>query len=203
MVTNRKKLVFYIGLLVSTCNVCAQISMTEVRIPGVLSIGLYSQLIETLGCPSKQFTSSINPISPRCMKEGMSIAPLNKVKCEYLVYDAYEYVRVGDSVQLVFINLKTANASICINNVVITPKTTQKEFLSKMAKEGWWSEEQKQYKIGEIESHYYTHSKVKNFGIDYKEDPYSSVIFTFYNRFFDKRIWWIEFPIMRVGGIVH
>ncbi len=199
---------FFILLFASTSQINAQnnhgtISLKDIRIKGIMTIGAYSQLIESQGYPDHIYISSINPISSKCLKEGDSLAPAIKIQCEYLVYDSYEYVRVGDSVQLVFIDLKKNNATIRMSNVVITPKITQKEFLMKMTKEGWWSEEQKQYKVGEIESHYYTHSKVKNFGIDFKEDPYSSVIFTFNNRTFDQRIWWIEFPIMRVGGIIH
>lgn len=203
MVTNRKTIVSYIGLLVLTCNVCAQISITEVRVPGVLTIGSYSQLIETLGCPNNQFASSINPISPRCLKEGMSIAPMNKVECEYLVYDAYEYVRVGDSVQLVFIDLRKTQSPIYIKDLSIDKSISQKVFLSIITKKGWWSKELSQVKTGSLEYHYCTHTKVKNYVVDYKEDPCSSVVFTFRNRIIDKRIWWIEFPIMRVGGIVH
>ena len=179
------------------------ISLTDVHVPGIITLGTYSQLIELQGYPNSHFASSINPISPKCLKEGDSIIPKHIVQCEYLVYDACEYVRVGDSVQLVFVDLRKTNVPISINGMAVTRKTTQREFLSEITKKVWWSEEQSQYKVGEIESHYYTHSKVKNFGVDYKEDPYSSVIFTFYNRTFDKRIWWIEFPIMRIGGIVH
>lgn len=165
--------------------------------------GTYSHLIETQGSPTNRFSTTINPINPRCQKAGEFIAPKHKIECEYLVYDAYEYIHVGDSVQLVFIDMRKANVPILINDLSITPKTTQKAFLSGMIKEGLWSEEQSQYKVGEIESHYYTYLKVKNYAIDYEEDPYSPVLFTFYNRTFDKRIWWIEFPVMRIGGIVH
>ncbi len=105
--------------------------------------------------------------------------------------------------QLVFVDMRKTKTPIYIRGMVITSKITQKAFLLEIIKKGWWSEEQDQYKVGEIESHYYTYSKVKNYGIDFKENPYSSVVFTFYNRLFDKKIWWIEFPIMRIGGIVH
>lgn len=208
MTTRKFIYAFIINLLAFIGNANAQgsnsvISLTDVHIPGIVTIGSYSQLIESQGYPNSHFTSSINPISSRCLKEGDSIAPNHKIQCEYLVYDAYEYVRVGDSVQLVFVDLRKTDISTCIDNVVITKKTTQKLFLSEITKKGWWSEELSQYKVGEVEFHYYTHSKVKNFCVDFKEDPYSSVVFTFYNRIFDKRIWWIEFPIMRTGGIVH
>lgn len=201
-------LAFIIGAFVFTCQLNAQgiksnISMTDVYISGVITTGTYSQLIESLGYPKSQFSSTINPISPRCLGEGMSIAPECKVQCEYLEYDAYQYICVGDSVQLVFVDLRKTTTPIYIRDMSITPKMTQKVFLSEISKKGWWSEDLSQYKVGEIESHYYTNSKVKNFCIDFKEDPYSSVVFTFYDRFLDKRIWWIEFPIMRIGGIVH
>ena len=208
MTTRKFIFAFIINLLAFIGYINAQgsnsvISLTDVHIPGIITSGSYSQLIESQGYPNSYFISSINPISLRCLKEGDFIAPKHKVQCDYLVYDAYEYVRVGDSVQLVFVDLRKTDVSICINNLVITKKTTQKGFLSEITKKGWWSEMLSQYKVGEIESHYYTHSKVKNFCIDFKEDPYSSVVFTFYDRLFDKRIWWIEFPIMRIGGIVH
>ena len=179
------------------------ISLTEVHIPGTITIGTYSQLIELQGKPVSSFTSTINSISPRCLNERIVIAQKNKVQCEYLTYDAYEYLRVGDSVQLVFVDMRKTKTPIYIRGMVITSKITQKAFLLEIIKKGWWSEEQDQYKVGEIESHYYTYSKVKNYGIDFKENPYSSVVFTFYDRLFDKKIWWIEFPIMRIGGIVH
>lgn len=179
------------------------ISFTDVQIPGVITLGSYSQLIESQGYPNSCFTSSINPISSRFLKEGDFIAPKHKIHCDYLVYDAYEYVRVGDSVQLVFVDLRKTDVSICINNMVIAKKITQKSFLSEITKKRWWSEELSHYKSGRIEYHYYTHSKVKNFCVDFKENPYSSVVFTFYDRLFDKRIWWIEFPVMRTNGIVH
>ena len=208
MATKKNIITFIIVSFALTCQLNAQsckcvISLTEVHIPGTITIGTYSQLIELLGYPKSQFFSTINPVSHRCLNEGMSIAPTSKVQCEYLEYDAYEYICVGDSVQLVFVDLRKTTAPIYISDMSITIKKTQKDFLSEITEKGWWSEELSQYKVGEIESHYYTHSKVKNFYIDFKEDPYSSVVFTFYNRLFDKRIWWIEFPIMRIGGIVR
>lgn len=179
------------------------ISLAEVRIPGTITTGTYSQLVELLGMPASSFTSTINPIRHKGLKKRIDIAPKDTVQCEYLEYGAYEYLRVGDSVQLVFVDLRKSKSPVYINDMVITPKITQKNFLLEIKERGWWSEDSSQYKVGGIEYHYYTHSKVKNFGVDCKEGPYSSVVFTFYDRLFDKRIWWIEFPIMRIGGIVH
>ena len=208
MTIKRFILAFIIGSFVLTCQLNAQnnkcvISLTEVHVPGTITTGTYSQLIELLGYPKSRFFSTINPSSPRCLNEGITIAPISKVQCEYLEYDAYEYICVGDSVQLVFVDLRKTTTPIHISDMSITPKITQKDFLLEITDKGWWSKELSQYKVGKIESHYYTHSKVKNFCVDCKEDPYSSVVFTFYDRLFDKRIWWIEFPIMRIGGIVH
>ena len=197
-----KKLLLLIVMACSS-HINAQISMNDIQIPGILTIGSYSKLIESQGYPHSCFTSSITPISQRCLKKGESVAPQYKLQCEYLLYDAYEYVHVGDSVQLVFVDLRKSKAIIYLKDIAITRKITQKEFLSDMAEKGWWSDEMCQYRIGRIESHYYSFSNVKNFSIDYREDPYSPVLFTFYNRIFDKRIWWIELPIMRIGGIVH
>ena len=202
-ILDSKTLLFLCVICALSWEINAQISMREVYIPDILTIGTYSQLIESLGYPNSQFASTINPINPRCLKEGMVVEPKDTIQCEYLVYDAYEYIRVGDSVQLVFVDLRKSKVPITIMDLVINKKITQKKFLSEITKKGWWSEEQSHYKIGRIESHYYTYSKVKKFGVDFKEDPYSSVVFTFYDRLLDIRIWWIEFPIMRIGSIIH
>lgn len=208
MATNKFSLLLIIELFIFTGNIKAQsdngmISLKEVHVPGTITTGTYSQLTELLGYPKSRFPSTINPISPSCLNEGVSIAPKNKVSCEYLEYDAYEYIRVGDSVQLVFIDLRKATTPIYIDDMVISSQITQKQFLSEITKKGWWPGKQNQYKVGGMDFHYYTYARVKNIGIDYKENPYSSVVFTFYDCLFDKKIWWIEFPIMRIGGIVH
>ena len=104
---------------------------------------------------------------------------------------------------MVFIDLRKTIFPIFIKDFVINRTVSQKEFLYKIKKRGWWSNELDEYKIGKIESHYCTYTDVNCFYLDYSEDPYSSVIFTFYNTFFNKNIWWIEFPIMRIDGIVH
>lgn len=207
--TIRKLVLFFIigsfalkaQLNAQSCNFV--ISLNEVRVPGTITTGTYSQLVESLGYPKSRFFSTINPISHRCLNEGMSIAPKSNVQCEYLEYDAYEYIRIGDSVQLVFVDIEKALTPIYIGDITISSKKSQKVFLSEMTRKGLWSEELSQYKVGEIEFHYYTHSKVKNFCVDFKEDPCSSVVFTFHDSFLNKNIWWIEFPIMRIDGIVH
>ena len=180
-----------------------KISMNDIFIPGIITIGSYSQLIESQGCPNSRFNSTVNPINERCIRECGYVLPENVIQCEYLVYDAFEYVRIGDSVQLVFMDLRKTKLPIFINDFVIDKTVNQKEFLSEIKKRGWWSNESDKFKIGKIESHYCTYTDVNCFYLDYIEDPYSSVIFTFYNTFFNKNIWWIEFPIMRIDGIVH
>ena len=180
-----------------------RISMNDIKIPNIITVGSYSQLIESQGMPNNKFNSTINPINERCIKECGYVTPSNVIQCEYLVYDAFEYVHIGDSVQLVFMDLKKTKLPVFIKDFVIDRTLSQKEFLYEMKKQGWWSNESDEYKIGKIESHYCTYTNVNCFYLDYAEDPYSSVIFTFYNTFFNKKIWWIEFPIMRIGGIIH
>lgn len=199
---------FFVSLLGVSVKLNAQnnanaISLMDVHVHGLLVCGTYLQLVELQGFPICSFISYINPISPRCQTGGRIIGPKDTIQCEHLIYDACEYIRVGDSVQLVFVDLRKTMATVYINNVVITPKINQKKFLSIITSQGWWPEEQSQYRIGRIESHYYTYSSVKNFSVDFKENPYSSAVFTFYNRLFDKRIWWIEFPTMIIEGFVH
>lgn len=184
-------------------NTSCAISMNDVFIPGILSIGSYSQLIESQGYPNSSFPSTVNPINPLCIKECGFVAPSNVVQCEYLVYDAFEYIHIGDSVQLVFIDLRKTIFPIFIKDFVINRTVSQKEFLYKIKKRGWWSNELDEYKIGKIESHYCTYTDVNCFYLDYAEDPYSSVIFTFYAELFSNKIWYIEFPVMRIGGIIH
>lgn len=177
------------------------ISMTEIRIPGIITLGKYQDLIELQGIPNVKYYSSVNPPVSNCTEK--TIAPQKKIRCEMLVYDAYEYVHVGDSVQLVFIDLRKSRLTIQIQDLFINERTSQNFFLSEIKKRGWWSDDFVPYKVGEMEYHYCTQSKVKNYLLNFTEDPYSSVTFTFHNLFFDKKIWWIEFPIMRIGGIVH
>lgn len=204
-----KKFVFgIICLFMSGCNIVAQntdysISMTDVKIPGVIIIGSYNQLIESQGLPNHKFNSTVNPINERCINECGYVSPANVVQCEYLIYDAFEYLHVDDSVQLVFVDLRKINLPIYIDDLEIVKSLNQNKFISKISKKGWWNDECSEYKIGKIESHYCTYIDVNCFHLDYAEDPYSSVIFTFYNTFFNKKIWWIEFPIMRIGGIIH
>lgn len=203
-----KPLVTFLVMTAFAVNVNAQgdnemISLVDVQIPGIITYGAYSQLLEMQGEPKKRFTTFINPINPECLVDGVAIAPKNKTRVEYLIYDAYNYIHVGDSVQLVFVDLRKTKHSICIKDVVLSAKTTQTVFISEISQKGWWSDGQSHYMVGGIESHYYTHSNIRTFGVDFKEDPYTSVCFAFYDRLFDKRIWWIEFPIMRIGGIVH
>ncbi len=202
------RLIIALSIVLFARQVCAQgdnnsISMADIHITGMITYGSYTELVASQGCPNSTFASTINPINPKCLNEGEFIAPKHKVQCEYLVYDACEYVRVGDSVQLVFIDLRRTDTPLRINDFVFTQKITQKEFLDAITKKGWWTEELSQYKVGRIESHYYSQSRVKNFCVDFKEDPYSSIVFTFHDRLFDKKIWWVEFPVMRISGIVH
>lgn len=208
MAADKILLTFGIGLLAFASTVNAQkdkcvISMTDFRIPGMMTIGTYSQLIESHGQPQSRFVSFVNPINPICMEKGESIAPKEKVQCEHLVYDAYEYIQIGDSVQLIFVDLRKLKIPVYVKDKAITSNTTQKDFLLEMTRMGLWEKELCQFNTGFIEYHYCTRSRVKNYLIEYKEDPHSSVVFTFNNCFYNKKIWWVEFPIMRLGGIVH
>ena len=204
---NKQILSILMCLLSFLINIRAQnnksVSMFDVSIPGVIIVGSYTQLIELQGKPNSSFFSTVNPINPRCTKECGIVSPVNKLQCEYLIYDAFEYLHVGDSVQLVFVDLRKTDLSVYIDDLEIVKSLNQNKFISKISKKGWWNDECSEYKIGKIESHYYTYTDVNCFYLDYAEDPYSSVIFTFYNTFFNKKIWWIEFPIIRIGGIVH
>ena len=207
MFINKKILSISICLLFFSINIRAQnnesVSMFDVNIPGIVVVGSYTQLIELQGKPNSSFEYTLNPINSRCIKECGYVLPVNVVQCKYLVYDAFEYIYIGDSVQLVFIDLRKIKLPIFIKDFVIDRTVTQKKFIYEIKKRGWWSYELDECKIGKIESHYCTYTDVNCFHLDYAEDPYSSVIFTFYNTFFNKKIWWIEFPIMRIGGIVH
>ena len=202
-----KRIFLLFATLISTfCNAqpdVATISMADVAIPGVLIIGSYSQLIESEGKPSSRFNSTINPVNKRCIKECGYVPPNKVVQCEHLVYEAFEYVRIGDSVQLIFIDLTKTKLPIHIKDLVIDRTISQKNFLYEIKKRGWWTDDENDYKIGRIESHYGTYNNVNNYMLNFEEDPYSSVIFTFHNKPFNKKIWWIEFPIMKINRIVH
>ena len=113
-------------------NTSCAISMNDVFIPGILSIGSYSQLIESQGYPNSSFPSTVNPINSLCIKECGFVPPSNVVQCEYLVYDAFEYIHIGDSVQLVFIDLRKTIFPIFIKDFVINRTVSQKEFLYKI-----------------------------------------------------------------------
>lgn len=177
--------------------------MFDVKPQGLMIVGPYAQLIKQCGKPNSRFFSKINPINKQCIKHDIDVAPQNQVLCEYLVYDAYEYIHIGDSVQLVFIDIRKTDFPLMIENIPITKTTTQNEFLDMARQNGLWSDSLSYFYIGYIESHYYTNTDVRCYGVDFKEDPYSTVLFAFYNQKKDKRIWWIEFPIMRLNGIVH
>ena len=96
-----------------------KISMNDIFIPGIITIGSYSQLIESQGCPNSRFNSTVNPINERCIRECEYVPPANVVQCEYLVYDAFEYIHIGDSVQLVFMDLRETKLPIFIKDFVI------------------------------------------------------------------------------------
>lgn len=202
-----KRVFLLFATLISTfCNAqnnVGVISMTDITIPGVLIIGSYNQLVESQGKPESRFNSRVNPVNERCIKECRYVPPAKAVQCEHLVYEAFEYVRIGDSVQLIFIDLTKTKLPIIIKDLSINSTVSQKKFLSEIKNRGWWSDDANDYKIGRIESHYGTYSNVNNYILDFNENPYSSAIFTFHNKPFNKKIWWIEFPIMRIGGIVH
>ena len=208
MVTKTRFLRFVICFLLISYGSNAQnprkaISMFDVKPQGLMIVGPYSQLIKQYGEPNNRFFSKINPINKQCIKHDIDVAPKNQVLCEYLVYDAYEYIHIGDSVQLVFIDIRKTDFPLMIENIPITKTMTQNEFLDIARQNGLWSDSLSCYYIGTIDSHYYTDTDVMCYGIDIKEDPYSTVLITFYNQKKDKRIWWIEFPIMRLNGIVH
>lgn len=179
------------------------ISMKDVCIPNVINIGSYSQLISTQGLPKSSFVSTISIVKHGRKGDGEKIAPKYDLECTYLIYDAFEYIRVGDSVQLVFVDFTKTNLPIIIKDFRLDKKTNQSAFLKIIKKRGLWTDEQSNIRIGLIESHYCSNSKVKCYGLDFNEDPYSSVVFTFHDKCINRKIWWIEFPIMRFGGIVH
>ena len=105
------------------------ISMTEIRIPGIITLGKYQDLIELQGIPNVKYYSSVNPPVSNCTEK--TIAPQKKIRCEMLVYDAYEYVHVGDSVQLVFIDLRKSRLTIQIQDLFINERTSQNFFYLK------------------------------------------------------------------------
>lgn len=179
------------------------ISMNDVRIPNVLIIGSYSQLISSQGFPKTCYASTINSVKHGRNGDGGKIAPKNDLECTYLIYDAFEYICVGDSVQLVFVDFSKTNLTIIIKDIRLEKNINQTTFLKKIKKHGLWSDERNNTHIGLIESHYCSNAKVKCYGLDFEEDPYSLVIFTFHDKCINRKIWWIEFPIMRIGGIVH
>lgn len=209
MATKKNILILIMALWALTSCVYAQnkiydnISMSDIKVPGIIITGTYSQMIESLGIPISKYPSIINPVKSRYLGKDSVEMHRDEINCEYLVYDAYEYVRIGDSVQLVFIDLRKLRTTMKIKDLYINEKTTQKVFVNEAKRRGWWSDEYIECKVGQMDYHYCTYERVKNYLIDFKEDPYSSLTFTFYNRVFDKKIWWVEIPVMKIGGILH
>lgn len=181
------------------------ISLKNVIVSGVITVGTYSQLVDSLGTPNSSFIADLPPLHTKYQKVKDTSTFTQSMQLERLIYDAYEYIRIGDSVQLVFVDLQKSNVEICFDSICLNKRTTQKLFFDQLLKRGFFNKKNEcdydSSNIGYIESHYYTHTKVKNITIDFKEDPYSSVMFTFYNYAFNKKIWWIELPIMRIDGI--
>ena len=181
------------------------ISLKNVTVSGVITVGTYSQLVHSLGTPNSSFIADLPSLYTKYQKVKDSSTFRQPMRLERLIYDAYEYIRIGDSVQLVFVDLQKSNAEICFDSISLNKRTTQKYFFDQLLKRKWINKKNDcdydSSNIGYIESHYYTYTKVKNIAIDFKEDPHSSVMFTFYNYAFNKRIWWIEFPIMRIYDI--
>lgn len=182
------------------------ISMKNIDIHSVIKIGTYDELVQCLGVPSIRFDSSLKLVNPKFAKDHPDIPPKQTIACEHLVYDAYEYILVGDSVQLIFIDVKKSEHPIYIDNIHLTNKMTQKEFLSIMESRSYWLKSDYECWVGSIEGHYCTYTPVKNYYFDFKEDPYDHITITFKDKkhwWQNNRIWWIEIPVMKIGGIVH
>ena len=210
MAINRFFVIFFLLIL---CKVQVQsqetrmaISIESIDIPFVIKVGTYEQLVMCLGSPLDRFVSHINPINPKYIKNNIHVPPQSTIECVVLVYDAFEYIMVGDSVQLVFIDVKNSKYPIFIDGICLSRRTKQKDLMLRMESKGYWLKSDYECWIGAIDSHYNTVEPVSVYHFDFKEDPYSNVLITFKKRRYrwqSERIWWIEIPLMRKCGIIH
>lgn len=211
MAINRISVILFILLFLFTNQAQSQgtrmaISMESIDIPSVIKVGTYEQLVMCLGAPQYHFVSHINPINPKYIENNTHIPPRSTIECEILVYDAFEYIMVGDSVQLVFIDVINSKYQVCIDGVCLSKMTKQKDFMLRMESKGYWMQSDYECCVGAIESHYGTLVPVSVYHFDFKEDPYSHVLITFKRKkcwWQSERIWWIGIPVMRNCGIVH
>ena len=179
------------------------ISMSEIHIPGLFNIGTYSQLISAHGLPKTSFVTTMNPVMHKKIDEDKRKVSASALECTHLIYEAFEYVRIKDSVQLVFVDFTKADISLFLRGYEFDKHTNQEFFLKSLIRMGLWSEEHGDIYIGLIESHYCSNARVKCYGVGFEEDPYSSIVLAFHDKCYNRKIWWIEIPIMRVNGIVH
>lgn len=211
MAINRFIVIIFIQIIVCISQVRSQetrmaISMENIDIPSVIKVGTYEQLVRCLGLPQDRFASHINPLNPKYIKNDTYIPPHSTIECEILVYDAFEYILVGDSVQLVFIDVSKSEYPIFLDGICLSRTTKQKEFMLQMKSKGYWLRSDYKCWIGTMESHYCTFEPVNVYHFDFKEDPYSHVLITFKRKRYrrqSERVWWMEIPVMRRCGIIH
>ncbi len=156
--------------------------------------GTYNDIISSYGIPKKKvdFKYTIH-----------NEAQNDTIECTYIAYENHSYVCYKDSVQLDFVDLKRSHYTLRLKDIHLDANTDASILV-------WYL-----YLIGKgniigpegelfshIEGHYCTYNKVKILCLGCTHDMGRPISICFSDSLLDKRLWYIEFPIIIPHGIV-
>lgn len=156
--------------------------------------GTYHDIVSSYGTPQKEVE-----IAYVLKNQGHK----DTIDLTYIAYKDHSYVRFKDSVQLYFVDLKRSHFNICLKGLLLNAKTKAPALLwhlhSQRVIDATVPEDEL---FSYIEGHYCTYKKVKVLNLPNPLYKYDCISICFSNSFFDKKLWYIEFPIVIKNGII-
>lgn len=197
-----KRILFILTTFVST-SLCGQEFLTPRQFSSnqIVIIDTYQNLIAHQGEPSSvientwvSFTDYVVDQNDSVVDKSLRLIPVNKIDYE----SGLRYLKIGDSVQLNYINFQKNDFTLLMDGIVLNRHTP----LRTLTKHFDISYSERKKMIGG-DMYMFTYRKVKSFGIHSAGNwPYFySIMFVFNNR--NNRLVYIEFPVQFEGSIVH
>lgn len=176
------------------------ISQSATRTCGLKDFSSEDILVKT------SYEDMLNRYGKPISEKEASYKPRNIDSLIHIVHELYEgfsYIRYGDSVQLHFIDFNSTNYRMWLREFPLKNSTRIKSLVKYLSFEHYLgSSTQDEELFSYIEGHYCTYKKVKVVCLSNINGAPDHICICFRNSIFDKTLWYIELPIILLGGIV-
>lgn len=176
------------------------LSISDFSSDDIIVMGTYEELVNKMGKPEKYSDTY-----------AYSIIKDSSIRISGISYDGITYIRHNDSVQLSFVDLRRSSVKLTLQisggePLTIDSNTLCEDFYAYMDKYvfsgGNYHILSDEDKMSFFEGHYMTEGKYYALGFvsDTLDKRHSNTIVPVFTSQ-DKRLWYIEFPVVDMGGL--